>query len=105
MKRIIITGLTLMALFKGYSQIAPADSSAYKSRKLKIDEINLVSSYYKQDGDNSAVTGGVGSEELTDISNTIDVKLINTERPEKRKRSTWKLASTITVRLLRTKST
>ncbi|NHM07530.1 DUF3570 domain-containing protein [Flavobacterium sp. CYK-4] len=75
MKKILITGLTLMALFKGYSQVA-ADSSAYKSKKLKIDEINLVSSYYKQDGDNSAVTGGIGTEELTDISNTIDVKMI-----------------------------
>ncbi len=84
MKRIIITGLALMALFKGYSQATPADSSAYKSRKLKIDEINLVSSYYKQDGNNSAVTGGIGSEELTDISNTLDVKLIKYSKAGKK---------------------
>lgn len=76
MKRIFITGLALLGLFQAYSQGTPTDSTAYKSKKLKIDEINLVSSYYKQDGDNSAVTGGIGSEELTDISNTIDVKLI-----------------------------
>ena len=41
-----------------------------------MEEVNLVSSYYKQNGDNSAVTGGIGSEHLTDIANTIDVKLV-----------------------------
>ena len=75
MKRIFITGLALLGLFRAYSQ-TPTDSTAYKSQKLKIDEINLVSSYYKQDGNNSAVTGGIGSEQLTDISNTLDVKLV-----------------------------
>lgn len=76
MKRIYITGYALLGLFKAFSQSVPADSTAYKNKKLKVDEINLVSSYYKQDGNNAAVTGGVGSEKLTDISNTIDVKLI-----------------------------
>jgi hypothetical protein len=42
-----------------------------------------VSSYYKQDGNNSAVTGGISSEELTDISNTLDVKLIKYSKKEK----------------------
>ncbi|MEN9908757.1 MAG: hypothetical protein RLZZ540_1906 [Bacteroidota bacterium] len=76
MKRIFITGFALLGLFKAFSQSTPTDSTAYKNKKLKIDEINLVSSYYKQDGNNAAVTGGIGSENLTDISNTIDVKLI-----------------------------
>jgi hypothetical protein len=53
-----------------------ADSTAYKPQKLKLDEINLVSSYYRQDGDNAAVTGGIGSQKLTDISNSIDVKFV-----------------------------
>lgn len=75
MKKIIISGFTLLAMFKGYSQ-QQTDSSAYKPTRLKIDEINLVSSYYSQDGDNAAVTGGVGSEKLTDISNAFDVTLI-----------------------------
>ena len=43
-----------------------------KSRKLKIEEINLVSSYYTQNGSNAAVTGGIGSEKLTDIANVFD---------------------------------
>lgn len=76
MKRIYITGFALLGLFKAFSQATPIDSTSYKNKKLKIDEINLVSSYYKQDGNNAAVTGGIGSEKLTDISNTIDVKLI-----------------------------
>lgn len=75
MKRTIITGLALMGLFRMQAQ-APTDSTGYKSQKIKIEEINLVSSYYKQDGNNSAVTGGIGTEELTDISNTIDVRLV-----------------------------
>jgi len=31
-------------------------------------EIDILSSYYNQDGDNAAVTGGKGTEELTDVS-------------------------------------
>ena len=76
MKRIFITGLALLGLMKIYAQDQPADSTAYKARKLKLEEINLVSSYYKQDGNNSAVTGGTGTEKLTDISNAIDVRLV-----------------------------
>ena len=53
----------------------PVDSSNYQIRKLKIDEINLVSAYYNQTGNNSAVTGGIGTEKLTDLANTIDLQL------------------------------
>jgi len=76
MKRIILTGFALLGLLRLSAQTATTDSTGYKSTKLKVDEINLVSSYYKQDGNNSAVTGGIGSEKLTDLSNTVDVKLL-----------------------------
>jgi hypothetical protein len=76
MKRKFITGFALLMLFQAKAQDIPSDSTGYKSRKLKLEEVNLVSSYYKQDGNNSAVTGGIGSEHLTDIANTIDVKLV-----------------------------
>ncbi len=69
----------MFALLQSYAQ-REIDSTGFKSRKLKIDEINLVSSYYCQDGNNSAVTGGIGSEKLTDISNVIDVKLIRYDK-------------------------
>lgn len=77
MKRIFITGLALMGLLRATAQDnKAADSTAYKTQKLKLDEINLVSSYYRQDGNNSAVTGGIGTEKLTDVSNSLDVKFV-----------------------------
>ena len=70
--------LSAVAIFLGtlaaFSQSLP-DSSAYRNRKLKVEEVNFVSSYYGQDGNNSAVTGGIGTEKLTDFATTIDVKL------------------------------
>jgi Protein of unknown function (DUF3570) len=74
MKRILLTAAGILALINSYAQ-TPADSTGFKSRKLKVEEVNLVSSYYRQDGDNAAVTGGIGSQHLTDIANIIDVKL------------------------------
>ncbi|MBC8984906.1 DUF3570 domain-containing protein [Pedobacter sp. N36a] len=62
---------------QGQIKIKPtaSDTTHYQSRKLKIDEINLVSAYYHQNGNNSAVTGGIGSEKLSDFANTIDLQL------------------------------
>ncbi len=51
------------------------DSADYKVRKLHVDEINFVSAYYHQNGNNSAVTGGRGTEDLNDIANTFDLQL------------------------------
>ncbi|MEN0054221.1 MAG: DUF3570 domain-containing protein [Mucilaginibacter sp.] len=51
------------------------DSSNYEARKLKIEEINIISAYYHQNGNNSAVTGGIGTEKLTDFANTFDLQL------------------------------
>ncbi len=51
------------------------DSAAYKSKKLTLEEADLISSYYSQTGDHASVTGGIGTQKLTDISNIIDVKL------------------------------
>ncbi|MCR8561117.1 DUF3570 domain-containing protein [Mucilaginibacter sp. BJC16-A38] len=48
----------------------------YNPRALRIDEINLVSSYYGQNGNHSAITGGIGTEKVTDISNGLDMKLV-----------------------------
>jgi len=83
MKKVIITGIALLGIMQLSAQSA-VDSTGYKSKKLSIDEINLVSSYYKQDGNNAAVTGGVGSEKLTDIANAIDVKLIRYDSKDRK---------------------
>jgi len=69
----------MCALLHSFAQNT-ADSTGFKSRKLKIEEINLVSSYYHQDGNNAAVTGGIGSEKLTDLANVIDIKLTMFDR-------------------------
>jgi hypothetical protein len=66
-------GIFLSTLI-GFSQNSQ-DSSSYKNRKLTVEEVNFVSSYYVQEGNNSAVTGGIGSEKLTDFANTTDVQL------------------------------
>ncbi|MDF2435090.1 MAG: hypothetical protein JWP44_4721 [Mucilaginibacter sp.] len=56
--------------------VAEPDTDSYRPRSLRIDEIDLVSSYYKQNGDHSAVTGGIGTEKVTDISNGITLNLV-----------------------------
>ncbi len=57
-----------------------SDSASYKPKKLRIEEVNLISGYYVQDGNNSAVTGGIGTEKLTDFANTLDVVLLKSDK-------------------------
>lgn len=52
------------------------DPEAYKSLDLKLEETNLVTSYYSQNGNHSPVTGGIGTQKLTDISNIINLKFV-----------------------------
>ncbi|MFS4467281.1 DUF3570 domain-containing protein [Maribacter sp. 2210JD10-5] len=52
-----------------------AGSTAYQKRVLEAAEIDLLFSYYGQNGNNAAVTGGEGTEELTDATSTIVVKI------------------------------
>lgn len=73
---LVVVGMYLN-LLSAFSQTA---DSVYQSRKLKMEEINLVSSYYHQDGNNSAVTGGIGTEKLTDFANVIDIKFIKYDK-------------------------
>ena len=63
-----------VGILVGFAQNEPHKDSMYRPRKLSFEEANLVSSYYQQDGNNAAVTGGIGSEKLTDLANTIDIK-------------------------------
>ena len=62
-----------ISLFKPVGEPEPAE---YNPRALHVDEINLVSSYYWQNGDHSPVTGGIGTEKVTDISNGLDLKMV-----------------------------
>ena len=66
----VVLFLFLFSL-KTFSQ----DSTSYTKRVLEATEINLLFSYYGQDGKNAAVTGGEGTEELTDATSSIVVKI------------------------------
>ncbi|MNQ21758.1 hypothetical protein D3C85_348860 [compost metagenome] len=68
--------LLLLLLFSTFAFAQEGDSSAnFKKRVLESTEVDFLASYYKQDGDHSAVSGGIGSEELTDITSNIVVAM------------------------------
>jgi hypothetical protein len=75
MKKIVLTVGLLVGLLTGVYAQTTNDKEAYEKRKLKIEEVNLVAGYYGQDGNNSAVTGGIGTEKLSNFANSIDLKL------------------------------
>lgn len=47
----------------------------FKKRVLETVEVDFLASYYTQDGLHSAVSGGIGSEKLTDIASNIVVAM------------------------------
>lgn len=66
----------------GFGRVVQAQNSpvsdstrVYKKRVLESTEVDILSSYYSQDGDNAAVSGGIGTEELTDATGTIIVSI------------------------------
>ena len=60
----------------GFSQAENQDSTQiYKKRVLESAEVEFLTSYYTQEGENAAVSGGTGSEELTDIHPAIVVAI------------------------------
>lgn len=79
MKKIYLHVFMLfIGILGAQGQIKPKPNVAdttYQKRKLSVDEVNLVSAYYNQNGNNSAVTGGIGTEKLTDFANTIDLQM------------------------------
>ena len=81
MRKIYLGVLSLyMGILSAHAQLQAQkttvkDSTNYQSRKLAVDEVNFVSAYYHQNGNNSAVTGGIGTENLTDFANTLDLQL------------------------------
>src|ERR1700694_4751855 len=79
MKKLSLTVIGLYAgILAAFSQTG--DSTQYKSRTLHLDEVNFVSGYYLQDGNHSAVTGGIGTEHLVDFANTIELKFSKYDR-------------------------
>jgi hypothetical protein len=54
---------------------ASAQSKYQMKGNEKYVEIDFLSSYYSQDGNNGAVTGGIGTEQLSDFANIIVVNV------------------------------
>ncbi len=74
MKRLLILPCLIFASFTVNAQ--QADSvKQFKKRVLESMEVSLITSYYSQDGDNAAVSGGIGTEKLTDFTPTIVVAI------------------------------
>ena len=65
----------LFASFCSFSQQVKDSTKVYKKRVLETTEVDFLTSYYSQDGDNAAVSGGLGSEELTDLTADIIVSI------------------------------
>ena len=73
--KIKVTILFLFCTLLGFSQEKDSTEVAYKKRVLESIEVDFLMSYYKQDGIHSAVSGGNGMEDLTNITPTIVVAI------------------------------
>lgn len=60
----------------GQTPAGSTDSTGYYPRKLRLDEVDFVTSYYAQNGDHSAVTGGIGTENVKDLANGLTLNLV-----------------------------
>ena len=75
MKKFVFIPIVL-SFFLGFSQNTSTDSTTgYKKRVLETSEVDFLTSYYSQDGDNASVTGGIGTEKLTDFTPTVVVSV------------------------------
>src|SRR5215831_18363757 len=76
MKKICLSVVGLYISFLQLYAQSTKDTTVYQPKKLAIEEVNLVSSLYGQDGNHSAVTGGIGTEKVTDFANGLELKLV-----------------------------
>lgn len=73
--KFIVLLIACMLCGAGYAQQNTGATNSYKKRVLETTEVDFLSSYYSQNGDNAAVTGGIGTEELTDVTGTVIVSV------------------------------
>ncbi|MCG8580593.1 MAG: DUF3570 domain-containing protein, partial [Bacteroidales bacterium] len=58
-----------------YAQNDNTKGKLYKKRVLEATEIDFLSSYYIQDGSNASVSGGIGTEELTNFVGNVIISI------------------------------
>ncbi|MGV8134657.1 MAG: DUF3570 domain-containing protein [Mangrovibacterium sp.] len=76
MKKLSMIIIMFFVVTEGFAQIKEQkQDTLYKSRVLESTEIDILTSYYSQDGDNAAVSGGIGTEKLTDFTPTIVISV------------------------------
>lgn len=73
MKKIVFA-VVLLSNILAFSQVKDS-TKTFKKRILDNTEVDFLLSYYNQDGKHSAVSGGIGSEKLSDIASNIVVAL------------------------------
>lgn len=73
MKKYLIYSILLLSV-TSFAQTQTA-TPTFKKRVLESTEVDFLASYYVQDGSRSAVSGGIGSEKLTDIASNITIAM------------------------------
>ena len=78
MKKILTITILLLLTVKltGVAQDSTEAKKQYKKSKLVKAEANFLFSYYQQDGNNAAVTGGLGTELLNNIATNTGFSLV-----------------------------
>lgn len=71
MKKILIAAILLFNI-TAFAQ-EKGSPGTFKKRVLENTEVDFLLSYYNQDGTHSPVSGGIGSEKLTDVASNIVV--------------------------------
>ncbi len=76
MRTVLFIPILLIALIGHAQDNSGNDNSKnYKKRVLENTEIDILTSFYTQDGDNAAVTGGIGTEKLNDLASDISISI------------------------------
>ena len=65
---------SLLASVISYGQVKDT-TKVFKKKVLENSEVDFLSSYYNQDGNHAAVSGGIGTEKLSDIASNIIVAI------------------------------
>lgn len=75
MKHLIFFAIYLLSFSAAFAQTETEEkeTTSYQKKKLIATETDFLSSYYTQDGNNSAVTGGKGTESLTDGAISVNI--------------------------------
>ena len=71
----LLSFLVLLCTCVRAQEVTTPGAGEYKKRVLESAELQILTSYYQQDGDNAAVTGGRGTEKLTDVHPTVILAL------------------------------